>query len=461
MVEITVLPLDLERELTSNIRTNEKHDAIVARGKVNRVIVPDFGAFFTEGFELRDVNGVALERHKGFELTYHYEMFSELTGQGVSALVVITDKDAVGPFSITYHAVGGNFSLSVKELGDVIAYICSAEYNTIKWDDIIDKPTAYVPEVHFNKFWQLIGLDTTVVELERLAHAITVGRKGIVDSNTDYWYSYATDAQLALDNYKAAVQAHVTDRNNPHATDKYKINLGNVFNWPMATAVTAVDITNNASYMPIGGIYRQLALTAIPSLDQHIQDVAAVGHPDPHNVTLAQINAYSKEQVNQMFALRLNRNQAAYDTTLFSGITYDQFKLNIRSNLNTSNVLQGYFTPYDPSKVFQMNQMAPVPAVPDSDLVWYILCGDQQYRHVRDMIANWNSTRSSVVFVGNRGNRNDISGAIAAITAYNPPGGVPINTQAIASYERAHYSRARSQQLIVYIMTAGGWVRQI
>lgn len=460
MVQLTELPLDIARELASNIRTNEPHTTKVAQGKVNRVIVPDFGAFFTEGFDLRDANGVSLTRHKDFELTYHYELFSELAGQGVCALVVITNKDAPSPFTITYHAVGGNFAISVPELADVIAYICSDEYNKIKWDDIIDKPTAYVPEVHFNKYWQLIGLDTTVVELERLAHAITEGRKGIVESNSDFWYSYAADAQQALTNYTAAVMAHVTDRTNPHQTDKFKINMENVFNWTMANEVTSIDITNNSTYMPIGGVYRQLAVTALPKLDEHVKDIATLTKPDPHNVTLTQIKAYSKTQVNSLFAQRLNRSQPAYDTTLFNGITYDNFKLGIRSNLSTNNVLQGYFQPYDPTKVFQMNQMAPVPGVGPADIIWYILCGDQNYRHVRDMIANWNSTRSGVVFVGSSGAHNTFDDAARAVAAYNPPGGVTLGTQAIASYNRAFNAERRSQQLVVFEMTAGGWVNR-
>lgn len=460
MATLTVLPLDIERELPSNVRTNEIHDVIVAKGKVNRVIVPDFGAFFTEGFELRDSTGKALDRHKDFELTYHYELFSELSGQGVCALVVITNPQATSPFSITYHAVGGNFSLSVKELADVIAYIDSDTQKKIKWDDIIDKPTAYVPAEHFNEYWQLIGLDTTVDELNRLVESIRLGRDGILGDNTDFWQSYVEQAKQKLDEYIAAVMRHVTDKSNPHNTTKAQVGLSQINNWSFATVVESADPTIKNKYQPIGGIYNQIDARVSPLLDAHRTDVATLTKPDPHNVTLAQLKAYSAVQIDQLFNQRLAKTAIAYDTAMLAGVNYQQMYNNVRSNLDTSNVIQGYFQPYDPTKVFQQYQLAPVPNVGE-DIVWYILCGDQQYRHIRDMIAGWNSTRTGVVYLGNDGSRYSEQGAMNAINAYNPPGGISVGTQAVACWSPVIFWRQRQQQLVVCKWNGAGWERQL
>lgn len=459
MVGITVLPLDLECALASNLRKNEIHSVTTASGKVNRIIIPNFGAFFKKTVELRDSAGKALTYKTDYEITYHYELFSELTGQGVSAMVVITNTTAKSPFSLTYHAVGGNFSLSVQELSDVIEYIDSADKGKINFEDIIDKPTAYVPEKHDNDWWQVLGLESTVSVLNMLGDAISKGRAAITEANADYWVSYVEEARVKVNAFAAAVMTHVTDKANPHATDKNKVGLNLINNWAFATVAQSTNATVTTAYQPIGGIYNYLTTNVIPLLEAHRLDRATAVKPDPHNLTLAQINAYSVAEINALFNTRLAKTAIATSTATLNGITYNTMYTNMRSNLDTSNVVQGTFVPYDATKVFQMSQIAPVPST--GNITNYVLCGDRQYRDISTLIAPLNSNRTGVVFLGNDGSRYTEQGAINAIRAYNPAGGIKEGTQAVACWSRVFNDWRRTQQIIVMVRTGNNWVRQL
>lgn len=387
MATLTQLPFDIERELASNEFTNEIHDVTTANGKVNRVILPEFGAFFTESVSVRDVNGVAIERHKGMELTYHYELFSEAAGQGVSALIVITDQARRGPFSVTYHAVGGNFALSYTQLKDVIDLIENSK-EKIKWEDIIDKPTAYVPEAHTHKYWQLYGMDSVVTALNRLGDSWAVGRGPIIGALRGYYDDYLEDMQKAIDDYTARVIAHITDRSNPHLTDKYKVNLGNINNWALASYIESIDVSNHTKYQSIGGVYSQLQAYAIPILDAHVKDRAAVGKPDPHNLTLSQLGVYSKDEIDALFRLRLARNQYAYNTEQLVGLSFQTFYDNLRASFDI--VLD-----VDQTTRFTIDQLGR-----RADVVTIDKCAlqsDNNWVPFESLIKEFNSTQGSII----------------------------------------------------------------
>lgn len=422
MPTITRLPLDIEGTKPSNWRANESHAVVTAIGKTNRVIVPEFGAFFVKGAEVRDANGVALVRHQNVEFTYHYEMFSELAGQGVCALIVITDKTLKAPFTISYQAVGGNFSLSVRELADVIDYI-TYNLEKLKWEDIIDKPTAYTPKDHMHKYWQLYGLDTVVTNLNRLGDAWAVGRKSILAANKTYYLSYAVLMQQALDAYKAKVQAHLTDVSNPHQSDKTKIGLSNINNWPLATYIESVNPTIKDKYQPIGGVYNQLIAESIPVLNTHIADKATLTKPDPHNLTLAQLGVYSTAQINNIFNQRLRKDQTAYDTNTIVGVTWPAMYAHIRANLDTSNI--------DQNTRFNQYQMGVFPGgVAASQCA---LLGNNTFGKYSDLMGTYNSTQGSIYHIGSYATIGAMHTAAAGVT------GITGGTWLIGNFQKPYY----------------------
>lgn len=442
MPTITRLPLDLSGKAVTNLRKNESRNVVRATGKVNRIIIPYFGAYYTDSMEVRDVNGVLLKHRVNVEFTYHYEIFGQVTGKGVAAMVVITDPTLQGPFSITYQAVGGNFSLSYLELKDIIDYIATSDQK-IKWEDIIDKPTAYIPAPHTHEWWQLYGMDSLVDALRRLADKWATGTSGIVGSNSGYYKDYLLQMQAALDDYLNRVNAHIQDRNNPHKTDKVKIGLSNINNWPLANYAQSIDRSINNYYQPIGGVYNQLITTVIPILNSHITDRATPTHPDPHNTTLAQLGLYSVDQIKALFDNRLLRTDSAVGTTLLAGATYETIYNASRTNLDASNV--------DPNTRFTQDKLGELP--PGADPTKYVLTGDNKYTPIENFVKKYLNLSASVYFAGGG---IAYATAQAAIERFNwvKPGSV-----VVGNYAKLYGNWTYQPGLVLAKRTeAGGWI---
>lgn len=443
MATITKLPLDFRGTLASNLRTGEEHTLNKANGRVNRMFTPEFGAFYTESLVVRDASGKALVRDVDYVVTYYYEDFGILTTKEVCAIIVVTNPAVSNIVRITYQAVGGPYALSVKELKAVLDATEAAPAK-IKWTDIIDKPLQFTPDPdHEHEYWQLYGLESTNVNLEMLGNAWAKGRKGIIGDNRIYYQNYIAMAQAAVDSYRLKVNAHIADRANPHATDKIKIQLGNVNNWPLANKVESTSKTVNNKYQPIGGIYNQLVAHVHPLLTDHIAN-----KNNPHQVLLTDplLNLYSTQQIINIFAQRLARNQDAVNSTHFAGIPSAQVYTNIRSGLDAANV--------DPTTRFPETYFGPT--IPGWDPGRFVLAGNRTFASVEDILKPYNDQAGTVYFVGLSGASTSYNSALVAIQAKANDPTITVNSWLIGQYAMDFNDRRYNTALVVAQKTGPG-----
>lgn len=442
MATITKLPLDFKGTLASNYREGEEHTLTKANGRVNRMFTPDFGAFYTESLVVRQSDGKLLVRDKDYVVTYYYKDLGAVTAKEVCAIIVVTNKDVTPGVRITYRAVGGPYALSFKELKAVLDETETAP-GKIKWEDIIDKPLQYVPDDHEHEYWQLYGLESTNFNLDALGKAWALGRKSLIEGNRTYYQNYILLAQAAVDSYRLQVNAHIADRANPHKTDKIKIQLGNVNNWPMANTAESTTKTVNNKYQPIGGIYNQLAAHAQPLLTAHVANTS-----NPHQVLLTDplLNLYSTQQILDLFALRLARTQTAADSARFAGLPATTVFSNIQANLDASNI--------DPNTRFTEPYFAPV--VQGWDPGRYVLAGNNTYANIDEILRPYNDQAGTVYFVGLEGASTDYNAALAAIQrkANDPEAGV--NSWLIGQYAMNFNGGRYNTALVVAQKTGPG-----
>ncbi len=409
MNDITFLELDLTGEDPDNWIKGEEHTLIQVPGKKHRVFVCTHGGFYTNGFVLRDSTGKALVRGKDYVLTYHYEKLSEMTGQNVMGLVVIVNASVTPVVRAEYHAVGGFFSVSVKELKALMEKIDETNLK-FTWEEIIGKPTAYTPSEHMHKYWQLYGLESTVVNINRLGDAWAVGRTAILAAGTDYYKYYVQLAKDDVQNYINRVNAHITDENNPHSSDKVKIKLGQINNWPMATKAQTTDTSLTNVYMPIGGIFNLIQSILIPKITDHIRN-----QNNPHGLTLAIMNLYSKAEIDAIYAQRLHRTQRAFTSKRLAGVGWEQLYFPARVDLDASNVwnitrfelkqfVTTFPTPWPPTGTDPQGR----PNIPSD----YCIMGNGQIVHFRDLFATYNANARGHYYAGGR-----YASAQAAISA--------------------------------------------
>lgn len=449
MITITKLPLDFKGTLASNYRSGEEHVLNKANGRVNRMFTPDFGAFYTESLEIRQSDGKQLYRDKDYVVTYFYKDLGDITAKEICAIIVITNPDVSNNVRIAYQAVGGPYALSIKELKAVLDESEVAP-GKIKWEDIINKPLGYSPDEHEHEYWQLYGLETTNFNLEELGEAWKVGRKAIIGDNRIYYQNYILLAQAAVDSYRLRVNAHIADRDNPHKTDKIKIQLGNVNNWPLADTVDSASMTVDNKYQPMGGVFNQLAAHAEPVLITHVNNTA-----NPHQVLLTDplLNLYSTQEIIDIFGQRLARIQMAVDSAKFAGFPATTVFNNIRNGLDAFNV--------DPATTFKEPMFGPI--VQGWDPGRWVLAGNQRYANVDEVLKPYNDKAGSVYFVGAEGDPYSQWAAYAAIqrSANNPA--IAVGSYIIGQFLMDYTTGAgkRNSELVVCRKTGPGSYSQI
>ncbi|ABY63049.1 virion structural protein [Pseudomonas phage 201phi2-1] len=386
MTDITILPFDLTGTLASNLRVSEEHTLTLVTGRTNRMFAPKFGAYYKESLEVRTSAGVKLNYDTDYVCTYYYADIWDLNAKECCAIIVVTNPLVGNDIKITYQAVGGPYALSLDELKDILTEVDNSP-ESIAWDDIRNKPLQFPPALHYHEYWQLYGLESTVENLELLGEAWAVGRKGVLDDNRYYYEGYIDLAQKALDDYRVKVMAHITDRSNPHLTDKNKVGLGLINNWGMADATESATITVNNKYQPIGGVYDQLTNHVFPVLDLHVRDTN-----NPHRVQLTDplLNLYSTAQIQQLINLRLARTETAFDSAAFQAIPLAQLYANFRTGLPAESVLANSVLP----------QALIAPAVPGWNPDDYVLNGANQFLPYSVLMQAYNDTQGSVYYIG-------------------------------------------------------------
>jgi hypothetical protein len=438
MARLTFLPLDLTGQALVNRRTGEQHPLIKVGDKVNRVCVLSHGAFYTKSLVVRDNTGRLLSPVTDFKTTYHYEQLSKLTAKEVMGLIVVTNPAVVSPLTVQYQAVGGNFAVSIPELKALLDSIKEDNFD-LKWEDIIGKPTAYVPEDHEHEYWQLWGMETTVTEIDRIAAAWKVGSTAIAAASKDYGVIYVQKGRDAINAYTVKVNLHLADINNPHATDKTKAGLGYINNWAMATGLQVVDRNDSTHYMPIGGMYRILNTGPLPDLSTHVSN-----YLNPHGTTASMVGSWTTTEIDQSFTAKYLWTDVAAGSTLYGGRTSATLRYDVTVSIDATFITSGGF-PH--------TQMGNNGFGIGSDTWNWALCGDSNWRRWSDLIAAYNSTRRKYVSLGNYQTPAALQQIASTVFA-----GFPDGTIAVGTYYNMPSPDVEFTLLKAFTKSNGSWI---
>lgn len=117
-------------------------------------------------------------------------------------------------------------------------------------------------------------------------------------------------AQYAASKILPQLNAHIADKNNPHATTKAQVGLGSVDNFPTASQAQAEVGTDGSTFMTPQRVAQYAASKILPQLTAHIADKA-----NPHNTTKAQVGLGS---VDNFPTASQAQAQAGTDNASFS-----------------------------------------------------------------------------------------------------------------------------------------------
>lgn len=258
-----------------------------------RAIAPKHGAFFAESLRITDtVTGVALVPGVQFYAAELYAMPSGRYGKEIDAVILIVDPNVADRITISYQALGGEFSTSAEAIMNMINNL-NIDGRPVAWGAIVGKPDEFVPARHLHDLGDIYGFEYVVHALNRIESAILIGDVASHDSIYQYidTANAATAANIEL--LRAAFNAHNTNMNNPHN-------------------VTAAQL----------GVYTyaetdQLLVPIKNAIQLHVSDKG-----NPHSTTAAQVGAYTKEEVagmvntlNNTIAAHANRTDNPHNVT--------------------------------------------------------------------------------------------------------------------------------------------------
>lgn len=273
----------------NNLVINEPHDL---GGGRNRAFVPNYGSYFTESMIITEVaTGRVLTKGTHYIAAQLQQDATLAMSKEICAVVVITDPDVRDLLLFTYQVVGGVFSTSVSAIAKMIEAL-DIDERAVEWGGLIGIPSAFPPSPHLHDIGDVYGFEYLVEALDALRNAILIGDEAAHDELRQFInYQDGINAN-AIAGLNADFDAHEANRANPHATTKLQVGLGNVQDYDVATTLEAQAGTVNTKYMTPLRTFEAIAQLGTAPLNAHISDKANPHAVTKAQVSLGSVENY-------------------------------------------------------------------------------------------------------------------------------------------------------------------------
>lgn len=194
--------LDPTGTSANNLVINEVH-TLDANVQV-RAIAPQYGAFYANSLVVRDLTSNTLLSDLQFSCVELLQDATMRFGQGVYAMILITDGTVSDSISINYQVVGGDYQNPANTV--VTAWeTLMGDNRPVDWANVLNKPTQYPPSLHEHLLSDVYGFQSVVAELERVRNAIMLGGVPTLQAVIDWAWSNWGGMQA----YPVATQADI------------------------------------------------------------------------------------------------------------------------------------------------------------------------------------------------------------------------------------------------------------
>lgn len=160
-------PFDPTGRSTDNLVRDELHTLSLDG---NQTIVPRYGAFYNASLVVKQ-GEKTLILNKDYQLSYFWQDATFKVGQPVSIAFQMINNDLLGDILVSYQTVGGEYQNSLDITEQFVHQGAKNHRNTF-WDEIIDKPEAYVPTRHLHHINDVFGLSRLVEIIEEMRRSL-------------------------------------------------------------------------------------------------------------------------------------------------------------------------------------------------------------------------------------------------------------------------------------------------
>ena len=279
----------------NNLVSEEGH---VLNDREVRIISPKHAHFYIESVVIKDkkTNQVVPRASYFFEDTS--ETIAGLTGLGAASTIVLVDKTVSKNISVTYQAVGGQFtSIDIPALQNKLNSL-NLDNRPVSWLNIANKPDAFPPAEHFHPIWQTYGYEGLIYVIERLIKATLIGDE---ESHNVIWEAIGGfDAKLEKLKNKVDVDvANLIGDNNNGITNKLE-ELKRQINNDILNKVRGLQTSLDNHINARGNVHgltldniKQLGVYSKPEIDERVQTLNG-------SINTLKGTMYTKQQVDAL-----------------------------------------------------------------------------------------------------------------------------------------------------------------
>lgn len=179
MVRIIFLKKDVTGLLPDNFIQDE---ILVTVTGSNRLVIPEYGAFFEQDFELRDADTNDVISKDDYYFSDLYQEATQESGKAVWNIAIIRNPNINTNLKISYRAFGGPFSRNARLLVEWIKEREQDFINPATWEEVEDIPKKFAPSFHYHLLRDIFGGEYFEQGLKRIENSILAGNSEIVQS---------------------------------------------------------------------------------------------------------------------------------------------------------------------------------------------------------------------------------------------------------------------------------------
>ena len=164
-IQLKKYPVDTTGKSPDNLVANERHEV----DPLNRAIVPREGFFYGESMVVRN-NDTQLILGTDYRLDDINDQLTKETGKAIFRSIILLKESIMGYVTLTYQCYGRGDEYTPDYLAQLVKE--ATVDKVVKFNDIINRPSAYNPAPHRHPIGQVIYWNSAVNELRNLTQVI-------------------------------------------------------------------------------------------------------------------------------------------------------------------------------------------------------------------------------------------------------------------------------------------------
>lgn len=216
-VQLKKYPVDTTGRSPDNLVANERHEV----DPLNRAIVPHEGFFYGESMVVRN-NDTQLILGTDYRLDDINDQLTKETGKAIFSAIILLKESIMGYVTLTYQCYGRGDEYTPDYLAQLVKE--ATVEKAVKFNDVINRPSAYNPAPHRHPIGQVIYWNSAVNELRNLTQVI----ENLRIAHDRGMYAFVGDFQTKLLARLEAMENLVRESRDVIGTvDKFKQSTAN------------------------------------------------------------------------------------------------------------------------------------------------------------------------------------------------------------------------------------------